>query len=305
MRYRKRTVSRFRRRVFKRRPTKRVFRKVKKAYRKTVKGHYIHEKFTVDVSANQAFNGYRNNTNNYYIRVTNKLSDIPGIVNYTNIFDYYRLNKIVLKAIAPAKNPYFGAGGLQQATISTNVQQSGPNEIQVKEGQFVSVVDYTGTTTISSPEQLWAGNRPKSSSLSRGHTRAWRPAIATPAFATSLTWGYKPMWKQWINTLYPDVPHYGIWLGMIDRSYFEFEYMWRVTFYVSFKSTIKRTINLTGTSKTTKEEDVDTDEEKTDEEKTDDDMPDSQSTTTTIRRNYARLSITEPPVIIKKEEIKQ
>lgn len=37
-----------------------------------------------------------------------------------------------------------------------------------------------------------------------------KPAVLTQAYRTSLTTGYTPKWKQWIDMAQTDVPHYGI-----------------------------------------------------------------------------------------------
>lgn len=118
-------------------------------------------------------------------------NDIPNNTEFTNLFDQYRINKVVLKWVPLANS---ANAGTQSTTL------------------FYSVLDYTDDTVPTTEQQLVEYASLKITQGLRQHTR-----IFTPTTLDSLTddtgaatYSGNPKIKQWISTSSPNVPHYGV-----------------------------------------------------------------------------------------------
>lgn len=120
---------------------------------------------------------------------TFNLSQLPNSTDFTNLFDMYRINKIVCKFVPNHDNSNIGAALI-------------PN--------FHTVLDYTDATA---PASLNAMYEYANWRMSRGiaiHKRVFSPASLDFVNATAGANAGNPTWKQWISTSAPTIEHYAI-----------------------------------------------------------------------------------------------
>lgn len=118
------------------------------------------------------------------------LDQLPNYTEFTNLFDQYRINKIVVKFI-PNHNS-------SDVSVGTQVISN-----------FNTVIDPTDATAPTSGAELYEYQNWR---LTRGisaHTRVFTPA-SLDVVATATTASANPTWKQWLATSSPDVKHYGL-----------------------------------------------------------------------------------------------
>lgn len=118
------------------------------------------------------------------------LNDVPAVTEFTNLYDQYRLNKVVVKWIP--------------LTTETNVGQSTT--------LFYSVLDFNDDVAPTTEAEILQYASLRISQGLRTHTR-----VLTPASLDDLTddtggtrYAGNPKTKQWISTSAPTAPHYGI-----------------------------------------------------------------------------------------------
>lgn len=208
MAYRRKTMLR-------RRPMRRTRRYVRRLRRpltkRAINTHHFKRTFTLAsvLSSNvgPVFAGYTFNIN-----------QLPNATEFTNLFDLYRINKIVVKFV-PNHNSS-DVGVLAQAI---------PN--------FHSCLDYTDATA---PASLNAMYEYQNWRMSRGiavHKRVFSPASLDFVNATAGANAGNPTWKQWISTSAPTIEHYALKIG-IEQSTALGDVYWTpyVTMYLSCKS---------------------------------------------------------------------
>lgn len=115
---------------------------------------------------------------------------------YADLFEYYRINKIVVTF-------RYKANG--KASASYNTQ----NEINPLLYWKVDHDDVDNTTLAHLKESM----KTKTHQLSNSKPNfsiTLKPAIQAEAYRTSLTTGYAPKWGQWLRTSDGAIPHYGL-----------------------------------------------------------------------------------------------
>lgn len=205
-----------RRRITRRRPSlrrrPRMLRR-RSNYRRRVKTNPLvhHFKRTVrltPIAAGAAFAGYG---------YSFTLSQLPAVAEFTNLFDQYRINKIVLKFVPDKNSAEFGAA---TSPIPT----------------FHTVLDYNDATAPATLNEMleYANHR-----MTRGsavHTRVFTPASLDAVAAGGATSLSNPTWKQWLSTSASNIDHFGLkagWEGGVVNSCNIFPYL---TIYFSCKS---------------------------------------------------------------------
>lgn len=121
------------------------------------------------------------------------LANLSDISRYTNLFDEYRIAKVVLKVIP-------------RVTSYTDVAPSNTTTIR-------SIIDYTNNPGISTITQFNDYATYKETRNNRVHTRILRPRVAAPIFqGSALPFAYAPQRSGWLGTAYDSVPHYGVYV---------------------------------------------------------------------------------------------
>lgn len=118
------------------------------------------------------------------------LSQIPGIQNFLNIYDFYRIKKVVCLFKVLGTQVYMGnsSGDVPRLSVA---------------------IDYNDGTSTGAPAQSYQNCI--TTVMTGNFVRSFSPRTAIQLFNGSLSTAYiegKP--NQWIDTNYPAVPHYGL-----------------------------------------------------------------------------------------------
>lgn len=124
------------------------------------------------------------------------LSDLPQASSYSALFDSYRVNKVIFKAIP----------NVSLTSAPTSAGQS------TKEVQFLnSCLDYDDSTALTTLNQCLEYETFMQTPMYKPHVRTFVPAVSQQVYKTSgTTIGFQQRRKQWVDIAYTDVEHYGI-----------------------------------------------------------------------------------------------
>jgi hypothetical protein len=145
-----------------------------------------------------------------------KLSDVQTSIEW----DYYRLNKVVVKII-PRFNPSFN----ESSTMAN--------------GMCASMIDLDDSTAPMSFEDICDHQNARLFQNSRIHTRQWVPVAHDALEGQSAGTFYAGLKKRpWINAGYTGVTHYGLKFWMANNGPHAIEYDLVMKYYFSFKQPI-------------------------------------------------------------------
>lgn len=163
-----------------------------------------------------------------YFSFFTTLAELPQVSQFTNIFDAYRINKVVFKFIPLSNN--------------VNLPQNTPGNLAAAPQWLSTVIDYDDSSILTTEGSMLEYESFKQTAPYRRHTRSFVPALAIEAYKTSgTTIAYSQARKKWIDAAYTDVPHYGV-KGLVNGPAIQADQVqcaWKVycTMYVSFKQT--------------------------------------------------------------------
>lgn len=203
--YRRRTLR-------KRRPMRRTRRMIRRPTTKSLRVHHFKRTFTLTpISTNNAgatFYGY-----------SFTLSQLPNATEFTNLFDLYRINKILVRFV-PNHNSSETAG-------------TGSPQIS----NFHSVLDYNDASPATTLDQLYEYQNWKMSRGTSIHQRLWRPTTFDMVAVSGGSSSANPQWRQWLSTSVTNIPHFGLKVG-IEQSAVNADTTWvpYVSVYLSCKS---------------------------------------------------------------------
>lgn len=181
--------------------TKKTMKRVKRGYQlsqlPTSKGGIYHfRRYASSVSAftltgNAAWLPYQG-------QISYQLSHLAQVSDFSNLFDQYRINKVVTKfwlRIDP---------GAQAAATASYPK-------------IFYVYDNDDTGLLSQNEMRErAGMRIRVLHPNRPVTCVSKPAVLSEVYRSAVATTYSPKWKQWIDMSTTDVPHYGLKFNIDD-----------------------------------------------------------------------------------------
>lgn len=147
------------------------------------------------------------------------LAQLPDYTEFTNLYDQFRINKVLVKLVPNVNSAEAGA------------TQRLP--------QVHSVLDYNDSTAPTTLDELVQYNNYRMTMGSRIHTRKLTPAFLDNVFETSsVTRGSNPNFKKWLSTSNATaIPHHGMkWAIGSTASASAITYTPYITFYISCKS---------------------------------------------------------------------
>lgn len=157
---------------------------------------------------------------------TFSLDDIMQSSSYTDLFEFYRIDKVVVT---------FRYKQVNNATEASGRAQNEVNPL------LYFKVDHDEITAQTVPQM-------KESSKTREHqfsndkpnfSITLKPAIQAEAYKTALTSAYTPKWGQWLRTVDDTVPHYGLKAHCIaykDAAWNPGSLAVEYKYYISFKN---------------------------------------------------------------------
>ena len=132
------------------------------------------------------------------------LADIYNSTAYQKLFEYYKLNKVVITL------RYKADGQVRQdSVVTTSPGTQSVNEVNPLVWFKVDHNDINPDTldimkaSMRTKEMQFTNNNPKM-------TIVLKPAILEEAYKSTIASTYVPKWGQWLTTQDPSVPHYGI-----------------------------------------------------------------------------------------------
>lgn len=145
---------------------------------------------------------------------------LPNYTEFTNLYDMYRINKIVVKLIPKVSETGMVLG-------ATN------NSAGI---QLHSAIDYDDSTAPTNIAQLCQYSTYKMTRGHNIHTRVFVPKCEMSAGGTA---NVAPKAYQWLDTAHPDIPHFGMKLIIptITASTIIY-YDYSVTAYISCKNVV-------------------------------------------------------------------
>lgn len=156
----------------------------------------------------------------YYKGFYFKLSSLPNYTEFTSLYDEYRVNKILVKAI-----PNFSGSNLGPQGTSSVLQQI-PN--------LHSVIDNDDSTDPTSLNELLQYGNHKMTRGNRIHSRLFTPAIQMASYEGSTQINVEK-YKAWINCANPDVRFYGVKYALEGSNVTQGQFNVYVTMYISCK----------------------------------------------------------------------
>lgn len=159
---------------------------------------------------------------------TFSLSKMKQQSEYANLFEFYRIDKIV--ATFRYKG---GTAGIASVAGGANWNESNPL-LYFKIDHNDSTADTLATLkdSMKTKTHMFTNNTPEFSIQVK-------PAIQSEMYKSSVTTAYTPKWGQWIPTVDPTVPHYGLKayaIGYKSGSYDPGSLSVTYKYYVSFKN---------------------------------------------------------------------
>lgn len=161
-----------------------------------------------------------------------QLYDLPNYTDLTNLYEQYRIDKIVFKLVP----------------FATMVTTAGADAVSTAGMMVHYCLDYDDTTTPPASAAGISTMREKQGyrvrNIYQGAGRpivvTWVPRIHTNAATDGSVVAKQPKSKQWIDTDDEDVPHYGVKFivesvspGIVRQLFFKVE----AKYYVSLKGT--------------------------------------------------------------------
>lgn len=133
------------------------------------------------------------------------LSQCLQVGSYTDIFEYYKINKVVVEF------RYRGAETPAYTTINGVGTQNNEIKNEINPVLYFKV-DHNDVNadTLSVMKESMRTKEHQLSSNKPNFSIVLKPAIQAEAYKTALTTAYRPKWGQWLSTLDDTVPHYGL-----------------------------------------------------------------------------------------------
>lgn len=210
----------------------------RRTYRRTVTSHEIHQKFVLELDDVSFLGTYADTGGDWFRNVTFALTNIPEYRAYTNMFKFYRFNKIVFNMEADT----IDNAAIPGVNVLAPGVGSGPSLTNFMPWVGTALNRDGASAPLTEAEFLRRAYAKSNSVIPRGHSRAFVPNVLTPQFlSTNLLTGdtltYGPKYKQWISCIEPDCPHFGLTVGVFRKANIMPRLKYRVIFYVSFKDT--------------------------------------------------------------------
>lgn len=201
------------RRTYKRRTPKRTYRKrFSKRTRYSKKGQKLYLfKRNVDFGLLII-----DNINPTFIAYNFSLSDIPSVIDFTRLYDVYKLNAVKI-TFRPQMTQNISLGTINNANANA---------------RFFSALDYNDGTPVTTIDELREYQSVKCTPILRQHKRYLRPKIVDSAGI------YNPG-SKWIATTSPATDYFGIKVAvepMDSSGVTSMQYSIECVYYMSFKN---------------------------------------------------------------------
>lgn len=156
------------------------------------------------------------------------LSKMKQQSDYANIFEFYRIDKVVVTFRYKGGN-----AGIASVVNGVNWNESNPLlYFKVDHNDIISDTIDTMKESLKTKTHMFTNSKPEFSI-------SLKPAVQQEMYRSSVTTAYTPKWGQWIPTSDPSVPHYGLKcyaIGYRSGSFDPGSLSMSFKYYVSFKN---------------------------------------------------------------------
>lgn len=155
-----------------------------------------------------------------------KLNNMLNYTDFTNLFQEYRLNCVVVKF-----TPQWTTNDISNMTANTTTGSS----VYTSPG-MVFALDYNDASTPSSLNDLHEFSNSKDLPFNRAvKIKIW-PACSPGVYISAVSAGYAVKRKLWLRSANSDIPHYGLKYGIYNIAA-GVNYRWNyiIKYYVSFR----------------------------------------------------------------------
>lgn len=154
-----------------------------------------------------------------------KLSDVPNVSEFQNLFDMYRI-KAIKMVFYPTNTSVSISGGGTAVNIVTP--------------RFISVIDEDDASAPTTQEELFQYQTCKITTVNKKHTIYFKPKVAQEIYNGASTAYAVPSGTPWLNLASTTIQHYGVKWCMESAGSTApvgaFSYKVNVTYYLEFKS---------------------------------------------------------------------
>lgn len=145
------------------------------------------------------------------------LSDLPAVTDFSNLFDHYRINKVVYK-------------------FFLRIDPSAQSAATASFPKLYTAVDYDDNTPLTQAEMRQHPNC-KISVLNpnRAVTRILSPSTLGLTYLSAVSSTFSPQWKKWVDMANTGVPHYGLKWNIDDFTNTNYRLDVEACYYFSVK----------------------------------------------------------------------
>lgn len=158
------------------------------------------------------------------------LNDITNAASYKDLFEYYRIDKVVVTFRYKAHTVASTAGS---GTIGPRANEINPLlYFKVDHNDINADSLVLMRESMKTKEKQLTNNQPN-------FTITLKPAVQAEAYHTALASTYMPKWGQWLSTDDGSVPHYGLKayaIGYRDSNTNPGQIQVSFKYYISFKN---------------------------------------------------------------------
>lgn len=157
------------------------------------------------------------------------MNELPNYTEYTDLFDEYRINYIVMKFLPITRGTQVSLAGM--SSVLNPVNNFGWYQPQIH-----ICPDYNDADTPSSIASLQQKHGYRVTEFNKPVILKFRPAVSPMIYRSAATTAYGTKWKQWLHQQYTDTPHYGAkWIITGLNESHAFTYQVQLTYYMSFR----------------------------------------------------------------------
>lgn len=166
---------------------------------------------------------FTNGIANTYRAWSFSLDQLPNFTEFTNLFDSYRIDKIVMRFIA-----------VHAQQVSAEVNNAAA--VTVTQPRVYTVIDYDDDAVPTSITELTQYSNCKIRQAGKSFKVILQPKVAVQVYRSAVTTAYAaPDKGTKLDCAYADVPHFGVKLAMTSNAtngYFGYDV--NVDYYCSF-----------------------------------------------------------------------
>lgn len=203
-----------RRRLLRRRPIRRRFRKAgaKRTNLSNAGIHYFRRRYVVaNITSSTSAVGVQTNAAG---AMTFSMAGLPNATEFTALFDQYKIMKVKLDFI-----PFGDTVNLPISTMTGTTALTSPG------GPLITAIDYDDNLIPGAASDLLQYQASKVTPVPKRLKMSLRPKFATEVYRSGIATGYGAR-SGWLDCANSDIPHYGVkyWMNAPSASSSSFSY---------------------------------------------------------------------------------